>query len=380
MRKIAKGGIKESYKEVVEPLRPLVEVFAERVGAEDMVEAMTGEASVLPLGLPFRLPKHVWEDLYPQLSREELKVLKRIGQLDYAVEWRFSQGKNLGIVAEAAERAGLGDANRRMNLALAVNALQAVPLGSGDTLRILDVGAGTGDTTASLLTHLSLRMPGEGVEVFLTDLSRASDPEGVRERAFEIAEGEGFPSHAVAAFLEEVKLHTTVMDFTNPFSLGAFMTNFTDKVDVVVANASLHHTNSAEGALRHLMKLSPSLIAVGEWTHVLHESLASVEATLSLLRRAVEGSGVEVTFKGAEGKIMAFWKEVAALARERGEVSPIWYFEGHRSARGWLSVLRRFGDVVRRVELNDGLNTIFFLRVGGEVKPLPGSCEGLRRT
>jgi len=314
---------------------------------------------VLPLGLPFRLPVDTWRPYVMEevVKGEALPLLVEIGNMDYAVEWRLSQRANLALVAEAAERAGLGDANRELNNRLGRMAAQSL---KGE-ITALDVGAGTGDTSAFFLYHLGKMGEVKGLRLVVSDLSVDDlEEEAIKGRALELAE-EG--KEEVRAFLRDVEIEKVVFNFNEERSLGM------GPFDVILANASLHHTSSALivlGKLRDMLK-EGGRMAIGEWTHALHSSIGMVEAALRVLRGVVEGRAEHaLNLSGPEGRILAFWKEVAALARERGEVSPIWYFEGHLSSEGWESLFREVNMGIEiKDSFNGGLNTLWILKGTG---------------
>ncbi len=109
------------------------------------------------LGNPLRVPFYAWSNWGISYSNErEKEELIRMSEQAYRDEWDTATEPQYKDIAVAAERAGLSDANAKLNEKNAEIIAKVIHKKEGK-ISIMDLGAGSGDTTITILKHLDER-------------------------------------------------------------------------------------------------------------------------------------------------------------------------------------------------------------------------------
>lgn len=204
-------------------------------------EAIT--TSVAGLGYPPALATYILDSLrvLPALLRDEVSAQSLL--------FRDSERGT----ADAAYRDN--PINRYLNAAAA--AVVAELVRDRGSLRVLELGAGTGATTADLLPALA----GTGSDYLFTDLSPL------------------FLRDAAERFADHPYLRLRLVDFTEPLRPQVRETDF----DLVVAVNTAHNATDVPGLLRQVADLlsADGVLLLVETCHEHHQSLASMPFLLS---------------------------------------------------------------------------------------------------
>jgi ubiquinone/menaquinone biosynthesis C-methylase UbiE len=292
------------------------------------------------LGSPLKVASYAWRHWGAQWDTgEEYAKLVALSEEGYRREWDLTTAQGHRDIARAAELAGLGDANQRLNNAAAkIISLEADSRKS--PLRILDVGAGSGSTTLAILEACrGLHQP------FFALLDAAAHAlNTARERLVE----RGFKEGADFAVYPTVDTNVEGL-----FEEGSF--------DVVVAVASIHHHADLLAPMHGLTHvLSPGgLFVVADWHNTLWEHPGSVLGLLTKLEwpgklddlrrftalyptaetRVPEQSSRMM--RSANALIARFWE---AYATSRTTTEPQFcILEGHRQPSKYLEVMESLG-------------------------------------
>ncbi len=343
--------------------------------------------STLYLGLPFRLPKAAWQKYGMETKGMAESPLITLAQLDYVVEWHMMQLDNLRMVAEAAKAVGIGDANRKMNLAL--GEMTAERTASLEEIRALDIGAGGGDTTLAFLTALFKKGYIGTIHLTITDIDESIIRKLTKENLPTMAVEKGFiTEEEKEAFSKWLKEKVSIR--RKAFNMAATPIEELGEVtfNLVMANAALHHTPDVPFVLHRLYKImGKGYLAIGEWTHDIHVTPAMQMEALATLSNIYERGDKEKLLQAFSEKhgennaaILHFWVEVAEKAKAEGKISPILYLEGHLPEEYWITYAQQVGFKLiesQRLPLpsgampeeNRGLNTLLLFEKGESVGP-----------
>jgi len=259
----------------------------------------------------------------------------------YKAEWAATTGDGHKDIARAAELAGLGNANQRLNRA--VSDLVADELsGIRRRLTVLDIGAGTGSTSAALLE----RVPeiAERATFHLVDPAENALAEA-KENLGRLGLVVGRTMHLHAAKDLEV------LELLGPA-----------RVDLILANAAIHHHAYLQPALQVMYGvLRPrGLVCIGDW----HCTLWHAPIRVWHLLNSLEWKGKEKELRefehvfGLSGnleepnpklrraneEIAGFWRSYAESKAKH--TPPFFILEGHRSPEDYAQGLERAGFVV----------------------------------
>ena len=174
------------------------------------------------LGSAYRVPSYA-HAVWSLNDRDAL----RLSEAAYRAEWDDLRGDQHALIARASELAGLADANRLLNDENARIIANAFRTFDG-TVRLLDVGAGTGDTTISILESLD---KSEWERAFFTLIDPAEsllESAGRRLRERGLRDGENFALHVAS----DLDIPTIVAQ---------------ESQNIVTAVASIHHHAFLEG-------------------------------------------------------------------------------------------------------------------------------------
>ena len=309
------------------------------------------------LGSPLRAPSYAWKAWGVEWNTEEdYWGLVALSEAAYKQEWEMTGSAGHDDISTAAENAGLGNANQRLNEAVArIVAVEAAA--RGHPLRLLDIGAGSGDTTLSILKAIKDR---DGLFYTLVDpAERALGEARSRLRKTGLSSGRHFELHC-ASDIET----TTVLDS------GSF--------DIIVAVASLHHHSDIHepiGALSGL--LAPGgLLVVGDWHNTVWEHPSRVLELLKRLHWAGKAddlddfvdlypNALEVTQKVSGRMLRAnklvgeFWKAYSSC--RTASQPQFLLLEGHRPPQRYIEAMGQHGLVVSSGETGSIARNPMFL-------------------
>jgi len=297
------------------------------------------ETMPLALGSPLKVPSYAWTNWGATWSTgDEYSQLLVLSDDAYRDEWRLTTAQGHDDIALAAVRAGLGDANQRLNNAVAEIVASEVAARRG-YVRLLDVGAGSGNTTLTALDRTE--DPGRLVCTLLDPASSALASAGDRLEQRSLVLGKHF-------FL----INTPDMEGGRSLGAGSF--------DVIVSAAALHHHADIQKPLEALGRLlAPGgLLVIGDWHNTLWEhpwrvlnALQSLhwptkEADLhrfaELYSAANEPAQEEsVSMRSANALIANFWVEYATARTT--EEPQFCMLEGHRPVDRYAEALRSIG-------------------------------------
>ncbi len=295
-------------------------------------------SSECPIGLgsPLRVPSHAWRNWGISWETEaEYARLITLGEEEYRKEWKTTTEHSHHDIARAANLAGLGDANSRLNAACAGLVAKEVQAQKRE-LRILDVGAGTGNTSLAVFAATShLHHP----QVTLLDYAKSA-----LDQASESLTASGLvPNRDFSVCLGQDMQAETL------FGKDCF--------DIVIAVAALHHHSDILVGLGPIAAaLKPGgLVIVGDWHNTMWENPARVHALLRQLgdwpqkNQDIEQFGATLhpdqcllqendsVMERANGYITEFWK---AYALSRTVSAPrLLVLEGHRSPAAYRAAL-----------------------------------------
>jgi len=283
----------------------------------------------------------------------------------YKVEWLDAGPEANATVAEGAKRAGMGDANKLMNEAMAK--MVAGCFTPKQPLVVIDLGCGPGGSSLALHTRV-----GSGRR----RLSILVDPSS---KALEKAASE-MRSAGWSVSTHKMLTEDWLTRDEGPVELK--------HTNVVLMGASLHHmdVDFVLGALRKHLR-SGALIAVADWCHPMLRSPGHFRVLAETLDRMVEPgilARFDENFPTTEEERAAvmqetrldkaallsmagpggFWVCHALECREKG-IKPMFSpYEGHRPVGVWLDEFRQngFGDIyTESVTPNNSLHTVFLL-------------------
>lgn len=206
----------------------------------------TSDTCPLCLGSPLKVPSYAWSNWGIEWSDDaEYAELLRMANVEYRREWDSSTEQRHREIATASEEAGLGDANQRLNQACRLILAKEVARGRG-RLNILDAGAGSGNTTLSILSALRTPSLPRFVLIDPSELALQSAASRLREAGLTL--GEDFST-----------LVGTATETSPSLAVESF--------DVIVAVAAIHHHPDLVPPLRSLVRLLKpgGLVVFSDW-------------------------------------------------------------------------------------------------------------------
>lgn len=312
------------------------------------------------LGTPLRVGCSAWPTWGISWDGPgEFRRLLDRSERAYRDEWDGTTEPRHEEIAEAAKRAGLSDANRRLNEELAQVVLPLVAGLKGSCVRILDLGSGTGATTLGIWRGLAKGDQDRTKWTLLDPASQAS------RSAEETLLEEGLPRSQFQA--------------TCSRDLDAFPW-WSRRFDIVVAVASIHHHSDLRPVFRGLARcLKPGgRLVIADWFNGLSLHPSRVLSLLKSLAWPTKSGDLRAfrelfpaSAKGpptaacaedrrADGQIGDFWRAYARLRRPGPDSSCV--LEGHRRVRNYVADLQNASFRVPR-HLPDGekANPFFLL-------------------
>lgn len=292
------------------------------------------------LGNPLKVAHDAWSNwgiLYK--GKKEFDKLVRLSEEGYQQEWKSTCEQGHKEIALAAERAGLGDANTRLNQQNAQIVAELVT-SFQKKVNILDVGAGAGATSTKIFELLEAD---DKERVFFLLLDPAS-------QALQQAEEKLNKIGLRIGINYDVKIAT---DLEIPVIIKT-------QQHIVTAVAAIHH----HAFLRKPFKIIYDVLfkngffITADWHNSMSENPAIVYELLSELDWPTKKKDLErfrKTFpfalqkhlslnkenKVANDMIKAFWKEYS-IVRKNG-VSNFLILEGHRPAERYIQEMKKVG-------------------------------------
>jgi SAM-dependent methyltransferase len=318
----------------------------------------------LRLGSPLRAPHFTWPDWGIRWKTEdEFRQLVDQSEEAYRIEWAATRRVSHEEIARASKKAGLGNANKQLNEGVAGLAVKLIANNDRRQLRILDLGAGSGATSAAVWDRLprSLRSRTEWVlldpaERALADASDNLKKKGMSQNQFVIC---------------------------NQRDMDA-LPKYRNCIDLIISVAAIHH----HGYLDPLFSLiaealrKGGLFVGGDW----HNSLSNHPARMLKLLRGLDWDSKKEDLSlfemlypksfqypkkkqsagqmKADKQISNFWTAYAQYRRLKNEDFLV--IEGHRPVQYYIAGFTSAGlNVPPIIPVNRRPNPLFLK---------PGSC------
>lgn len=294
------------------------------------------------LGSPLRVPHYAWHNWGIEYGSEvEFHHLVKLSEDEYRSEWDWTTDERHGDIAIASKKAGLEDANARLNKAVANVVFKIIRYRNG-RIRILDVGAGSGQTTLAVIRELD-ELPIESAEFFLFDPAKKALQAGARRLAeIGLNEGENFHIYPIT----DLNMSNYVQE---------------ESADIVVSVASIHHHAFLGAVFELIFKLCKrnGVFIIGDWHNSMWEHPNKVFAMLSkmdwtekskdldkfttVFPEALTDPGPEEDqrLNKANEQIKAFWKFYSRIGVEKNKQFSV--LEGHRPTWRYRKEMERCG-------------------------------------
>lgn len=304
-----------------------------------VVEEVHVPACPLCIGNPLRVSTTAWENWGIRFStQDEFVALVRQSENCYSAEWKDTDDTRLHDIARSAEDAGLGDCNARLNTAVAEEVFE-VSSCLPEELRVLDIGAGTGNTSKEVLKALRA----SGRRVFLHML----EPD--RKALVDTALRKITNSDMISP--DDIRVHlSTDLCMTTLFPSCSF--------DLVVSSAALHHhafLDPVMAAIHNILKPQGFLV-VGDWHNSMWLDPGRVLSLLKTLDGCDNSFNLDVLWRfvsahpaherdpflqQANEQICAFWR--AYSKRKTTGAKTLEMLEGHRPPDEYSRLMRKAG-------------------------------------
>jgi SAM-dependent methyltransferase len=293
------------------------------------------------LGSHLRVPHFAWP-LWGITWSSHREFNDLVGQSEkaYRSEWDGTTVRNHEEIAQASRVAGLKDANGKLNEKVAEVALSVIASHRSEQINILDVGTGSGATALAVWSQLCDEARRRTRWVFLDPAKQAL------MEAKQAALTAGLAAHQ--------------LDLLPSRDLDAFP-YLSDKFDVVLAVASIHHHAYLPPVLSGLAQcLKPEgFLIVGDWFNGLSLHPARVLALLEKMKWKDREEYLEAFMEQfpastndieeevsdedrcADEQIAAFWLAYSNIVGSAAH--PLRVLEGHRRIEHYIGGLRKAG-------------------------------------
>jgi SAM-dependent methyltransferase len=295
----------------------------------------------LNFGSLLRTPTFSWKSWGIQWgSDEEFARLVALSEAAYRSEWESTIGVDHTSIQMASEAAGLGGANQTLNTLLGQVVSELLPRIPANPIRVLDIGAGTGQTSLAIWTGVAESDHGRFHWTLLDPAARALEEARGNLRTA------GFDMSKVELICEEDQRHLVAT---------------IERYDLIVSTAALHHHAFLEPVFQRLADaLRPGgFVVMADWhnrlsTHPRYllslllemdwpekaESIARFREKYSS-QLAEKVSSDRPDLRKADEQIRAFWREYTRLKGQ--SPSQFIILEGHRPVAYYLSLLEAAG-------------------------------------
>lgn len=294
------------------------------------------DEGLMPLfmGSPYRVPDYAYP-AWGLHSTDEKTVVDL-----YQAEWALGNAGQLDFVSKASVEAGFGDYPDLLRRSAAQEVARILSAKkSGESVRILDVGAGPGLSTLAIYEALPQNLR-QKIEFILIDPSSESS----------IAAEKTLKQRGVRYRY----IVGTDIDVLPNLGVGNF--------DIVVGVASVHHHSRIPFELYQRV-LNPGGHAVfADWHNSIWEHPYRVKEFLEKFDWEMKNVGLDhwmsvYNVRGfpstpqnpldekANDQITQFWKAYVRLTEENGDVgtNAIWPLEGHRPVERYLTDMKKVG-------------------------------------
>lgn len=304
------------------------------------------------LGNALRVPSHSYNGWGFKKEDDKIGNPLRISDKYYKEEWEFLTEEEHKDIAEAARRAGIGDANRLLNIETGRVVNKLVNRLTGK-IHILDVGAGAGDTSIQILETLKVDDRARVIFALLDPVDNFLEVARNRLKA--------------ADLVEDVSYMTLVgRDLNIPEKVGQGAQH------IAVAVASVHHHAFLDEPFRciyYTLKRGGFFITA-DWHHTMWEHPNRVYKLLQRMpdwptkakdleefKRSYEAAIQEIPDpddsrdRKANEQISNFWIEYSKMEHRSKRFQML---EGHRPAEQYLEEMRKVGfltdsEVIRQI-------------------------------
>ena len=316
----------EEYKQLSERLIEL-NMIPKNISNFNTLDLVSTKAlRVLSTGLPLRLPIYIWRDF--GLNPED-KYAIEIGKLDYKIDWLSP--KTLIILNKTLEMSGLSTSNTNKELAKKIIFL--IKEYNLNSINILDLGSGLGETTIPIIVNLFNEKIKGKFTFTLADLNSNKFniiEEIIKRKLIKLEDVESFKQYVnnnIITTFKEVDMNNIKEEYT---------------YDLIVSNATLHYTNDVNSLLKNIYKaLKPfGFFILGEWTHSLYlnyeKQIKTLELMYKITNNILDSHTIDLdTYTSPEKKIINFWLNLINQCLKKNVISPLRYFEGHISSYLW---------------------------------------------
>ncbi len=302
----------------------------------------------LRLGTPLRAPVFAWPAWgISWETSEQFYQLVDLSEKAYQAEWQETSKVNHDEIAQATKKAGLADANQRLNEALANIFIKLISTYNGKLVKILDIGAGTGATTKGIFQRLSKSDRTRTVWALLDPAKHSLEQARINLRK------EGMSVNQVT-FHAERDLE--------------FLPKYHEYFDFVVSTAAIHHHAYLKpifsGIARTLKR--GGVFIVADWHNCLSTHPAIVlsllmqldwpgkDSAISLFEemypaaRQIPHEAVRVEQQQANSQIIRFWTVYAS--KRQLPAGNFFVLEGHRPVRYYIKEMCQAGfEIIRMI-------------------------------
>ena len=309
----------------------------------------------IKLGSPLKVPHYAWSDwgiIYH--NENEFEELVRMSENGYEQEWMSTCEEGHKDISLASERAGLGDANEKLNEQNAQIVSKLVKYFNND-VKILDLGAGVGATTVKIFEKLEDNKKERAFFLLIDPASKASQEAEAKLNKIGLKIGKNF----------DIKIAT---DLDIPRVIK-------EQQDIVTSVAAIHHHAYLTRPFENIYNIieEKGFFITADWHNSMWEHPCRVYELLTELDwvskesdlcnfkriypRAVRNcSKLKKEDMIANEMIKNFWKEYCSV-RKYGK-SNFMILEGHRPAEKYIDEMKKVGfktgtDLIKKLILHN---------------------------
>jgi SAM-dependent methyltransferase len=227
-----------------------------------------GNELIMAPGSISRIIHHALKNWLVEVNPDTEGWLRETGKNDFFMEWRATDSTVNNIIARATQRAKLHDGNGLLNEYIGIMAADLLEgmheIDKSSEFSILDIGAGTGNTTRGVLDAMQMSYPelAEKSEFYLVELSAKRAPD-------------------IQAAMDDHPLDVNYL-ITCASEADSFRYLKDQRFDMVISSAVFHHNNFPDYLDPIRTHLKPDgLLVFGDW----HMSICQDPALITPLVR-----------------------------------------------------------------------------------------------
>ncbi len=219
----------------------------------------------VPLGSILRTHAYSYRNWGLVITQDNVEWLRAESRKAFSVEWADSDSSLNALIGEAAEKAGLADTNALMNAKIGEYAAAYAASVRRDELCVVDIGAGAGGTSVSLIRALSALEPALRPKRLLLAMIEPSRKRLATAEAAVLEAAAGTPMEKRLELILEEGTVGKVSSIPNAFA------------DMVVSNAAIHHESFNDHLPQILRILGGGAPFIsGDWHETTYENPSRV--------------------------------------------------------------------------------------------------------